>query len=249
MANDFRVRNAHLTKLGDNAVYLNFTYRFRLLNPHVNITYLRPYRLCTSSIGSPPARLSVKPVSVEPYGSTWYEIEEILDHRGSATNTGECLVRWKDFDASHDCWIPRHSVTPLTLRAYEEFLIAHAQVTKCLGDRTNRKSNVTRAHTARKHLASFIGRTDVRRQTSNVEISSSLQPLLQSLHHQRRLMFRKTLPLRRLRLLLLFLLRVGYFVDLSIIRIRDDRHFFFFFFLSLEICFIVFVFFLVFNLV
>ena len=36
-----------------------------------------------------------------------------------------------------------------------------------------------------------------------------LQSLLQSLQHQRRLMLRKPLPLRRLRLLLLFLLRVG----------------------------------------
>ncbi len=54
----------------------------------------------------------------------------------------------------------------------------------------------------------------------------SLQPLLQSLHHQRRLMLRKTLPLRRLRFFLLFLLRVGCFVDPSIIRIQDDRLFF-----------------------
>jgi hypothetical protein len=59
----------------DNSVYLNFTDRFRLLNPHVNITYLRPYRLRTPDIGSPPVRLSVKPVSIEPDGSDWYEIE------------------------------------------------------------------------------------------------------------------------------------------------------------------------------
>ena len=82
MANEFRVRNAHLANphsykvgdavllstknvqlnlpckklsptyvgpftiqslLGDNAVYLNLTDRFRLLNPRVNITYLRSY--------------------------------------------------------------------------------------------------------------------------------------------------------------------------------------------------------------
>ena len=47
----------------------------------------------------------------------------------------------------------------------------------------------------------------------------------------------------------MFLLRVGYFVDLSIIRIHDDRLFFFPSFLSLEICPFVFVFFLVFHLV
>jgi hypothetical protein len=106
--------------LGDNAVNLNLTDRFRLLNSRVNIAYLRPYRLRTSDIGPPPARHSAKPVSVVPDGSGWYQIEEILDHRGSAGPNGECLVRWKDFDASHDSWIRRHSVTPLALRAYEE---------------------------------------------------------------------------------------------------------------------------------
>ena len=55
---------------------------------------------------------------------------------------------------------------------YEEFLIAHDQDAKCLGDRTNRKSDVTRSHTARKHLDSFIGLADVRRQSSNVDIST-----------------------------------------------------------------------------
>ena len=67
----------------------------------------------------------------------------------------------------------------MALRAYEEFLIAHAQAAKCLADRTNRKSDVTRAHTARKHLASFLGRAVVRRQSSNV--GSSAQPVRDSL--------------------------------------------------------------------
>jgi hypothetical protein len=83
------------------------------VDPRVKMAYLRPYRLRTPDIGPPPARLSATPVSVEPDGSGWYQIEEILDHRGPATNNGECLVHWKDFDASHDSWIRRHSVTPL----------------------------------------------------------------------------------------------------------------------------------------
>jgi hypothetical protein len=73
---------------------------------------VRSYRLHTPDIGPPPTSLSSKPVSVEPDGSGWYQIEEILDHRGPETNNGECLVRWKDFDASHDSWIRCHSVTP-----------------------------------------------------------------------------------------------------------------------------------------
>jgi hypothetical protein len=119
--------------LGDNVVYLNVTDRFRLLNPRVNIAFLRPYRLRTPDIGPPPARLSAEPVSVEPDGRGWYQIEEILDHRGPATHNGECLVRWKDFDASHDTWIRRHSVTPLALQAYEEFLTTHAEASSDSG--------------------------------------------------------------------------------------------------------------------
>ncbi len=104
--------------LGDNAVNLNLMDRFRLLNSRVNIAYLRPYRLRTPDIGPSPACLSAKPVSVEPDGRGWYQIEEILDHRGSAGPNGECLARWKDFDVIHDSWIRCHSVTPLALRTY-----------------------------------------------------------------------------------------------------------------------------------
>jgi hypothetical protein len=46
---------------------------------------------------------------------------------------------------------------------------------------------------------------------------------------------------------MLFLLRVGCFVEPSIIRIQDDRHFFFFY--VVRNCLFVFVFFLVLNLV
>ncbi len=154
--------------LGDNVVYLNVTDRFRLLNPHVNIAYLRSYRLRTPDIGPSPVCLSAKPVSVESDGRGWYQIEEILDHRGPATNNGECLVRWKDFDVSH-------SVTPLALQAYEEFLTTHDEASRSLADRTHHKSDITRAQGARKHLESFIGRAGVfsvlRRQSSNVDTS------------------------------------------------------------------------------
>jgi hypothetical protein len=135
----------------------------------------RPYRLRTPDIGPPPALLSAKPVSVDPDGSGWYQIEEILDHRGSATNNGECLVHWKDFDVSHDSWIRRHSVTPLVLQAYEEFLTGHVVASQRLADRTHHKSDISRAQAARAHLVSFIGRAGafsvLRRQSSNVETS------------------------------------------------------------------------------
>jgi hypothetical protein len=84
--------------------------------------YLRPYRLHTPDIGPPPACLSDKPVPVEPDGSGWYQIKEILDHRGPATTNDESLVRWKDFDDNHDSWIRCHSVTLLALQTYEDFL-------------------------------------------------------------------------------------------------------------------------------
>ena len=79
--------------LGTNAVRLNYSERFQLLNPTVNIAYLRPYRLRTSDIGPPPKSLSAKPVEVELDGSSWYQVEDILDHRGKAGPMCECLVR------------------------------------------------------------------------------------------------------------------------------------------------------------
>jgi hypothetical protein len=60
-------------------------------------------------------------VVVEPLGE-WYQIAEILDHRGRACPTQQCLVRWEGFDASHDSWVPRCDITPKALIAYEEFL-------------------------------------------------------------------------------------------------------------------------------
>ena len=54
---------------GTNAVQLNYSERFQLLNPTVNIAYLRPYRLRTPDVGPPPRSLSAKPVEVELDGS------------------------------------------------------------------------------------------------------------------------------------------------------------------------------------
>jgi hypothetical protein len=55
---------------------------------------------------------------VELDGSSWYQVEDILDHRGKAGPMCECLVRWKDFDVSHDSWVRRKLLTPLALQAY-----------------------------------------------------------------------------------------------------------------------------------
>ncbi len=126
------------------------------------------------------------------------------------------------------------------MQVYEEFLTTHAGASRRLTGRTHHGSDIPGAETTRERLESFIGRT-------GAFPILSLQPLLQSLQHQRRLMLQKTLPLRRLRLLLLFLLRDGWFVESSITRIKDDRHFFFSLVVrNLSLCF---CFFLVFNLV
>jgi hypothetical protein len=113
--------------LGTNAVQLNYSERFLLLNPTVNLVYLRPYRLRTPDIGPPPKSLSAKPVEVELDGSSWYQVEDILDHRGRAGPLCECLVRWKDFDVSHDSWVLRKFLTPLARQAYERFLTEQVQ--------------------------------------------------------------------------------------------------------------------------
>jgi hypothetical protein len=113
--------------LGANAVQLHYSERFQLLNPTVNLAYLRPYHLRTPDVCALPKALSAKPVDVEVNGSSWYQVEDILDHRGGAGPMCECLVRWKDFDVSHDSWVKRKFLTPLALPAYERFLTEHVR--------------------------------------------------------------------------------------------------------------------------
>ena len=142
---------------GTNAVTLNYSERFHLLNPKVNIEYLRPYHLRTPDIGPPPKSLSVRPIEVEVDGSSWYQVEDILDHRGSPGPKCECLVRWKDFDASHDSWVPRKFLTPLALQAYERFLTEHVQVCEDRVKNSKLKSPLQHLKSARERLFSFTG--------------------------------------------------------------------------------------------
>jgi hypothetical protein len=65
---------------GSNAFVLDFTDRWKHLHEVVNIEYLRPYSLLTAGVGPGPQSLSVKPISVDPDGSSWYQIAEIWDH-------------------------------------------------------------------------------------------------------------------------------------------------------------------------
>jgi hypothetical protein len=154
----FRIR----ALLGTNAVQLHYSERFQLLNSTVNIVYLRPYRLRTPDIGPPPKSLSVKSIEVEVDGSSWYQVEDILDHRVRAGPLCECLVRWKDFDDSHDSWVLRKFLTPLALQAYERFLTEHVQVCEdrvCEDRAKNSKHKLPLQHlkSARERLSSFTG--------------------------------------------------------------------------------------------
>ena len=69
-----------------------------------------------------PQSLSVHPILVEPDGSSWYKIAEILDHNGSAGPRCRCLVRWEGFDATHDSWILRKNITLTSILSYEKIL-------------------------------------------------------------------------------------------------------------------------------
>ncbi len=113
--------------LGTNTVYLNYSEHFQLLNSTVIIVYLRPYRLHTPDIGPLPKSLSVEPVEVEVDDSSWYQVEDILDHRDSPGPMCECLVRWRDFYFSHDSWVKCNNLTPFELQAYERFLTEQVQ--------------------------------------------------------------------------------------------------------------------------
>ena len=138
--------------LGTNAGRLAQLDRFHLLNPVVNIAYFRPYHLRTPDIGPPPKSLSAKPVQVEVGGCSWYQVEDILDHRGKPGPMCECLVRWKDFDVSHDSWL---FLTPLALQAYETFLTEHVRFLESRV--TYSKSLTQNLQSARARLLSFTG--------------------------------------------------------------------------------------------
>ena len=137
-----------VTLRGKNAVKIKPTGRFQALHNVVNVEYLRPYNERSENVGPPPHHLSVKPVAVEPLGE-WYQIAEILDHRGKAGPAQQCLVRWEGFDASHDSWVPRRDITPKALIDYEEFL----RQTHLHHDHDNAKAH----EQLRKKLTSFIG--------------------------------------------------------------------------------------------
>ncbi len=127
------------------------TGRFKALHDIVNVEYLRPYNKRSENVGPPPHHLSVKPVAIDPLGE-WYQIAEILDHRGNPSPTQQCLVRWEGFDASHDSWVPRCDITPKALMAYEEFL--RQKVPR------NGRVDTGKAHPAfQRKLTSFIGKT------------------------------------------------------------------------------------------
>jgi transposase InsO family protein len=134
---------------GKNAVKIKPTGRFKALHDIVNVEYLRPYNARSENVGPPPHHLSVKPVAVEPLGE-WYEIAEILDHRGRPCPTQQCLVRWEGFDASHDSWVPRCDITPKALIAYE-FFLRHIDL------HTHKRYNAKSYKAFHEKLTSFIG--------------------------------------------------------------------------------------------
>jgi len=129
---------------GSNAVILEFTGRWKHLHTVVNIEYLRPYSLRSDTVGPGPQSSSVKPISVEPDGSSWYQIAEILDHNGPSGPKCRCLVRWEGFDATHDSWILRKHVTLEAITAYEQILTDMAADSGTTADKVK--------------LATFIGK-------------------------------------------------------------------------------------------
>ncbi len=80
------------------------------------------------------------------------------------TRSIQGLVRWKDFDVSHDSWVQRKFLTPLALQAYERFLTEHvwfceerSENSKLRSANSNRKlkSPSQQLKSARERLLSF----------------------------------------------------------------------------------------------
>jgi hypothetical protein len=71
----------------------------------------------------------------------------------------ECLVRWKDFDVSHDSWVKRKFLTPPALQAYERFLTEHVRFCeeRVKGLVHVPKMYVQQLKSARERLCTFTG--------------------------------------------------------------------------------------------
>ena len=69
----------------------------------------------------------------------------------------ECLVRWKDFDVSHDSWVRRQFLTPLALQAYETFLTEHVRFLESRATSSKLQSLTRNLQSARARLLSFTG--------------------------------------------------------------------------------------------
>ena len=214
----FIIRTLH----GTNAVQLNYSERFQLLNPIVNIAYLRPYRLRTPDVGPLLKSLSTKPVEVEVDGSSWYQVEDILDHRGSPGPMCECLVRWKDFDVSHDSWVKSKFLTPLVLQSYEQFLTDLVRFVRDVPRNLWTCQKCMLKNWSQHVITCLLSLVMVVTQYSRLQLLYMNRQLLLSLQHRRRPILLLTLPLREERLLLLLhLLQDGSFVDLLSTRIQD----------------------------
>ena len=120
-----------LDLLGRNAVRIKPTGIYKALHDKINIEHLRPYHRRAPGVGRSAASAHRPPLLTEASGREWYEVEEIMAHRGQAGPKQSCLVRFKGFDDSHDQWLPRTQINDAALIAYEQFLRDDVFSSKC----------------------------------------------------------------------------------------------------------------------
>ena len=63
------------------------------------------------------------PVEVAQVDTDEWEVDRIVEHRGRTKKNYEFRVRWKNFDASDDSWLPWGDVKDL--EALDEYFKAH----------------------------------------------------------------------------------------------------------------------------
>ena len=135
-----------LELLGRDAVRIKPTGIYKALHDKINIEHLRPYHQRAPGIGRSAASAHRPPLLTEASGHEWYEVDEIMSHRGKAGPKQSCLVRFKGYDDSHDKWLPRKQINEAALIAYEQFL------------RDDAAAGGAAAH---EHLRSFVGEHEV----------------------------------------------------------------------------------------
>ena len=99
--------------IGKNAVEVTLPATLQRIHPVFHVSLVKKYVGTHSSLDSPLA----PPVVLDLEGLPIFTVEAILKHRNSPPSR-EFLVKWTDYDSSHNSWVPESVMPPQHLASY-----------------------------------------------------------------------------------------------------------------------------------